>query len=74
MESIRFKASFGDYDSNVELAYLIGNYYHIFIDRFYYGQIINRDGTWYVLPQNPDEFSMDDMDAISDRINAAKPG
>jgi hypothetical protein len=66
---INFLACFGDIDKEVDLKYLKGGYYHIYIDRFYYGQIIKINDIWTFAPQNEGSLSSDDKDAILDRIN-----
>jgi len=51
MDSIEFWASFGNRDSRVELSIPGGTgseLYHIYVDRFVYGQIIKRKSGWDV--------------------------
>jgi len=66
--SIQFTAAFGDETKQVELAYITGGYYHIFIDRYYQGQIVKRQGKWTVLLQDPESMTIDDMQILSDMV------
>jgi hypothetical protein len=68
MADITFLASFGDHDKTVVLSKLMGGYYHVYVDGFYWGQVHLRNGKWVVLLQDPDLMDSGDMDAISDRI------
>ena len=61
-------ASYGDEVKNVELSFLMGGYYHIYIDRYYYGQIVKRNGQWVVLLQHPEEMTIDDMEILRDKV------
>jgi len=66
MDSLKFIAAYGDTDKTVELTYLKGGYFQIYIDRFYHGRISQRGFKWEVLDQN-DYFTTDDMDALLER-------
>jgi hypothetical protein len=71
MNSIQFTACFGYVNKPVKLSAIKGGYYHIYINNFHYGQIVKRQGNWEVLLQDPSDMSMDDMDAIIDRIEGS---
>lgn len=68
MDAIEFTAHYGDETKQVELSYLTGGYYHIYIDRYYLGQIHKVQGKWTVLLQNPEEMTMDDRDVLIEMI------
>jgi len=68
LSTIKFTAAYGDESKPVELAYLIGGYYHIYIDRFYYGQIHKRNGKWTVLLQDPASMTIDDIQILQDIV------
>jgi len=71
MKDCVFIAAFGDTDKKVELTYLKGDYFQIYIDRFYYGRIFQRGYKWEVSDQN-DYFTTDDMDALIERVDLTK--
>ena len=70
MKAITFQASYGDETKVVELLLLQGGYYHLYIDRYYYAQIIFVHDRWTVLPQDPADFETADMMILSDIIAA----
>lgn len=73
-ESIKFKAAYGDTDSDVELSRMPGGYYHIYIDRYFKGQVVLRQGIWDVCPQHDHYFTIDDMDVIRDIVTEYEAG
>jgi len=68
MPSIQFTAYYGDETKLVELPYLHGGYYHIYIDKFYQGQIHKRNGKWTVLLQDPTSMTIDDIQILQDMV------
>ena len=70
--TIKFTASFGEESKQVEYSYLMGDYYHIYIGRFYYGTISHRQGKWTVLLQNKAAMTMDDIQAIEETIEESR--
>lgn len=70
MNEINFKAGYGNEIRDVVLSKPSGGgyLYHIYINRFYYGIITLRQCNWVVLPQNPETFTTDDMNVLSDIV------
>lgn len=68
-ESIKFKATYGDFDSQVVLTrFGNGMHWDVTIDGYYKATVVFWDGKWDVRPHNPDYFELEDMQEISDRI------
>ena len=83
LETIKFLASFGDVNKEVELVYMKVGDFQIIIDRRFYGHIVNYTTGWAValhderppkdeygraLPYTEDKFfTTDDKDAILQR-------
>ena len=77
-EGIKFLAAYGDENKEVELSPVTGGYWHIYIDRYYYGQVIFTQDKWTAMPQNEGTLEREDLQEIEDRItrytqNAKKP-
>jgi len=68
LQSVSFIAAYGDYGRKVDINYMKGNYFHIFIDRRYYGQIIMMYGRWAVAPQHEEYFDTADRMELLDRV------
>lgn len=66
--TITIKAAFGDFNKTVELSRLPGPYWHIYIDRFFYGQVVLRDGKWEVALHNEDSLEPYDLEVISEEV------
>jgi hypothetical protein len=66
---ICFKAAFGDVERNVEVSRPRGGggSWHIYIDRFLYGNIINTNSGWRVL-FNGYEFNQGDADQLMEAV------
>lgn len=71
MVIIKFKAAFGELDREVELfrPYGGGGSWHIYVDRFLFGHILQQNAGWRVM-LNGSEFTQGDADQILERITA----
>jgi hypothetical protein len=67
MNDVTFIAAFDD-DKTVELKFIKGGYFHIFVNRFYWGMILNRSTGWAVVSNDNALFTSDDMDALLERV------
>jgi len=73
MDSIRFKACYGDFNSDVLLTrFGNGTHWDISIDRYFKGCVVFWDGKWEVRPHKPEYFELEDMQEISYRITEFK--
>jgi len=63
LKPVSFIAAF-EPEKYVELKPMIGGYFHIYIDAFYYGTIVCVNSQWVVHPQHSHYFTTDDMDAL----------
>jgi len=66
LKSVAFIAAFEE-EKFVELTLQLGGYFHIYIDKYYYGKIICIKNHWTVSPQHDHYFSQDDKDAMLER-------
>lgn len=75
MKDIKFTAVYGDETKEVELSNPLGggSGYHVYIDRYYTGTIIKRNGKWagFFNPKSQDEFTSDDIMILGDIIDAS---
>jgi hypothetical protein len=83
LQTVKFLAAYGDRNREVELAYMKGGYFHVMIDKYFYGQIVKYNTGWAValhstkpkrdhdgkyLPYEEDKFfTTADLDAILER-------
>jgi hypothetical protein len=67
MNGFEFDAYYGDLVKKVEVSLPSGggDFWHIYIDRYYYGRIANVDDEWKNLDAR---LEKDDIDAIIERI------
>jgi hypothetical protein len=72
MTDITFLASFGDHNKTVVLSKLLGGYYHIYVDNYYWGQVHLRQEKWVVLVQQGRDMTEDDIDVISSKIEESE--
>lgn len=72
MDSIKFKAAFGDQEKEVELTAPTGagGGYQIFIDRYYFGSIILVNDQWTTMlnPKGEKELTTEDRMILIDMI------
>jgi hypothetical protein len=72
MFNLKFTATIGNDRVNVVIMApegMDGAYYMIFIDNYCYGSIINQNRKWVRLHINQRELTVDDVQAIGERIH-----
>lgn len=72
MFNLRFTAPIGDETVNVFILApngMDGDYYMIFINDYLHGSIINQNGKWKILHVNKRELTVDDVQALGERID-----
>ena len=78
MDTITFKAAYGDIDKTVVITFVTGGHgvVHLNIDRLYYGQFAFRQGKWVLLLQNPQdpELTLDDRQILCDILTEHSAG
>lgn len=70
MTDITFSATFGDLQKQVRITAPLGAglVYHVYIDNFYAGQIIQVEGKWTMQTTEKAGLTVDDVQAIVERI------
>lgn len=70
MTDITFTASFGDLQKKVRITAPLGAglVYHVYIDNFYAGQIIQVEGKWTMQTGANSDLTVDDVQAIVERV------
>jgi hypothetical protein len=69
-ESIKFKAPFGDERKDIMLGNPHGGSegYQVYIDDYYQGTIVLRDGQWIGHLNDRSELTIDDIQILGERI------
>lgn len=70
MEKIEFTAHYGDDKKNVCISASNGaaGVWHIYMDKYYYGVLLNIKGEWAWRPQNQSDFTSDDIQILGEMI------
>lgn len=73
MKDFKFIACFGDTDKEVRILDVSGTSggsggYHVYIDKYFCGQMFNREGKWVLFGNSASEFTQEDVEVIGERI------
>lgn len=70
MKKVIFDVPWGDRNATVEISQVVAGSggYHIYIDRYYNGQMVYRNNEWVAQLNEKSELSLEDIQVIREKI------